>query len=193
VKEGDNPSKIAAHLTGNGNRFRELVAVNVPPKTRDKKSGGFTKLFAGEQLVVPPSWPDHPEAVPVNGAAPSPVPTPSPLPPGPILDPRTTLAVAVNDMLHRTGVPPVGRGHEDQNLVRQFQAQEGASTDGKYGTTDALNLAIRYNLIPQRPYWYPKTGAQSKKNQFISAMQEKARQDPARAAQWLEAAKVQAD
>lgn len=195
VKEGDNPSKIAAHLTGNGNRFRELVAVNVPPKTRDKKSGGFTKLFAGEQLVVPPSWPEHPEAVPVVGPGPSPAPQPSPLPapPGPVLDARTALAVAVNDMLHATGVPAKGRGHEDQNLVRQFQAQEGATTDGKYGVTDATNLAVRYNLIPQRPYWYPKQGAQSRKNQFIATMQEKARQDPARAAQWLEAAKVQAD
>jgi len=62
VASGDNPSKIAKKITGDPNRFRELVAANVPPKKKSA-DGGFTTLFPGEKLKVPASWPSHPEAI----------------------------------------------------------------------------------------------------------------------------------
>jgi pyruvate/2-oxoglutarate dehydrogenase complex dihydrolipoamide acyltransferase (E2) component len=83
VQPGESPRQLAKLITGNENRFRELVAANVPPKTRDKTTGGFKFLNPGEQLIVPPSWPTHPRAVPLGAAAPAPAPTPGPAVPTP--------------------------------------------------------------------------------------------------------------
>lgn len=83
VQKGESPARLAQIMTGNEQRFRELVAANVPPKKRDNKSGGFTVLNPGEQLNVPPSWPDHARAVPKGSIGPTPV-TPSPAIPTPV-------------------------------------------------------------------------------------------------------------
>lgn len=86
VQPGESPARLATIMTGKEARFRELVAANVPPKKRNNSTGGFTSLNPGERLVVPPSWPDHPRAIPASsvGPAPSPVtPAPTPTPAGP--------------------------------------------------------------------------------------------------------------
>ena len=54
VISGDNPSKIALKLAGNGNRWKELVAAN--PQKRTGSDGNFVSLLPGEVLHLPASW-----------------------------------------------------------------------------------------------------------------------------------------
>ncbi len=54
VKGGDSPSKIAAALVGNGNRWKELVAAN--PQKKLAPNGNFASLVPGELLQLPASW-----------------------------------------------------------------------------------------------------------------------------------------
>ncbi len=54
VLSGDNPSKIAQKLTGNANRWHELVAAN--PQKKTGADGNFTSLLPGEVLHLPASW-----------------------------------------------------------------------------------------------------------------------------------------
>jgi nucleoid-associated protein YgaU len=62
VQQDDYPWKIAAHFTGHGARWPELVAAN-PQKTKGK-DGNFASLLPGEKLALPSSW-----TPPQNGAA----------------------------------------------------------------------------------------------------------------------------
>jgi len=55
VETNDNPWKIAERLTGDGNRWRELVKAN-PQKKVDSKTGNFAGLWTGNRLNVPESW-----------------------------------------------------------------------------------------------------------------------------------------
>lgn len=104
VLKGEGPAQVAARLLGStaeGNRrFRELVAENVPPKKRDKKTGGFTQLHPGEELFVPVSWPVHPDAR--NIGTPAPVTPPAPTPSNPTIPP----APAVRRVAVRAGEGP---------------------------------------------------------------------------------------
>jgi len=62
VQKGDSAWKIAQAITGNGNRYPELIRANVSPngkKTVVPVQGGgenFTSLSAGEVLKLPASW-----------------------------------------------------------------------------------------------------------------------------------------
>lgn len=55
TKPGDFPIKIAQQLTGDGNRWKELVAANSPPK-KLAPNGTFAQLLPGEILKLPASW-----------------------------------------------------------------------------------------------------------------------------------------
>lgn len=70
VKPGDSPSKIAAALVHDGNRWKELVAAN--PQKKRAKDGNFASLVPGELLQLPASWgansaPVKPAHVPQGG------------------------------------------------------------------------------------------------------------------------------
>jgi nucleoid-associated protein YgaU len=54
VKPGDSPSKIAAAIVHDGNRWKELVAAN--PQKKRAANGNFASLVPGEVLQLPPSW-----------------------------------------------------------------------------------------------------------------------------------------
>ena len=54
VLPGDFPTKIAQKLTGNGNRWHELVAAN--PQKKTGADGNFASLMPGEVLQLPVSW-----------------------------------------------------------------------------------------------------------------------------------------
>ena len=54
VQLGDFPSKISQKLTGNGNRWHELIAAN--PQKKTGPDGNFTSLVPGEHLKLPASW-----------------------------------------------------------------------------------------------------------------------------------------
>ena len=59
VLSGDNPSIIARKLTGDANRWRELVNYNCPPKVK-ASNGNFKTLYAGEVLKLPAGWSSTP-------------------------------------------------------------------------------------------------------------------------------------
>ena len=61
VKPGDFPIKIAQRLVGDGNRWKELVAANSPPK-KLAPNGTFAQLLPGEILKLPASWAASPSA-----------------------------------------------------------------------------------------------------------------------------------
>jgi hypothetical protein len=54
VKSGDYPIKITQMFTGNGNRWKELIAANPDKPTRD--DGAWKTLFPGEVISLPQSW-----------------------------------------------------------------------------------------------------------------------------------------
>jgi hypothetical protein len=54
VAAGDFPIRIAAKLTGDGNRWPELVAAN--PQKKTSTDGNFASLQPGEVLHLPESW-----------------------------------------------------------------------------------------------------------------------------------------
>jgi len=51
VEKGDGPWAIAQKLTGNGNRWKELL-----PYNRDKKPAVDKNIWVGESLNLPPTW-----------------------------------------------------------------------------------------------------------------------------------------
>jgi len=55
VVKGDSPWKIAEKLTGNGNRWKELIKSN-PQKSVNKKTGNFKYLNPGDILTLPAGW-----------------------------------------------------------------------------------------------------------------------------------------
>lgn len=78
VEKGDYPVKIAQKLTGNQNRYRELIQANPQKKlaTSGQFKGSFATLNAGEILNLPASW-QRPISEPVRTAPPTSVSTPS--------------------------------------------------------------------------------------------------------------------
>jgi nucleoid-associated protein YgaU len=54
VKSGDFPIKIAQKLTGDGSRWKELIAAN--PTKKVAPNGTFAQLVPGEILNLPASW-----------------------------------------------------------------------------------------------------------------------------------------
>lgn len=104
VQTGDFASKIAQKLTGIPGKWPELVAANVPPKTKaaaqifvpddeggsfqpNPNAGNFTTLNTGEVLMVPQSWNSILNTStpglnpPAGGSAPAPGTPPPVLPP----------------------------------------------------------------------------------------------------------------
>lgn len=69
VVKGDSAWRIAQKLTGDGNRWRELVEAN--PQKKRANNGNFATLYAGEVLNLPDSWVTK---TAVSGAAPWPRP-----------------------------------------------------------------------------------------------------------------------
>lgn len=77
VEKGDGPWAIAQKLTGNGNRWRELLDVN-----KDKKPSVDKNVWVGEKLNLPLSWqkPAKVTAVPAVALPAVPLPSIAPIP-----------------------------------------------------------------------------------------------------------------
>lgn len=147
-----------------------VVPVGLPP-VAGAPPGGVP--FAPPPIQLPPMV--------IPGVAPGAPPLP--------VDPRMALAQSV--ALHLASVT---RGHENKALISQFEVQEDQAgfipdhdTRGLYGAHDALALANHWNIVPPAPFYWPHNATPAKK-QFQDAMRAKAAADPARAAQWLQAA-----
>lgn len=116
IRAGDTGEKVALRITGNKDRWRELLVTN--PKLKDEKFG--IALFAGKPLTLPASW-VKPQALPeivIQGSpelesAPVPIPVllpapplpaPTPTSPGP---PPVPPFVGGGDVLTSPGLPPL--------------------------------------------------------------------------------------
>ena len=132
VTKGDSPFKIAQTLTGNGNRWVELKALNT-----DKKPPITQNVWVGEVLNIPPDW-QKPTVK--TAPAPSPVAVVSqPAPTAPIAVPVSTPQVSVapgilqaksilvawskTDGVNQAGVPDYGSQAAD--LSTDFGARDG--------------------------------------------------------------------
>lgn len=65
VLSGDSPWRIAQKITGDGNRWRELVAAN--PEKKRAADGSFMYLKAGETLKLPDTWITEPAKIVAAG------------------------------------------------------------------------------------------------------------------------------
>lgn len=84
------------------------------------------------------------------------------------------------------------KGKENQNLVREFEVQEGITPSGKYGVNVGLAL-IRYNICPTKPpFYWGRVGDYAsiarEKQQYKSALLAKAMNDNSRTSEWRNAA-----
>jgi hypothetical protein len=91
IKSGDTGEKVAQAITGDKNRWRELLVTN--PNLKDPKYG--IALYAGKTLKLPPTW-VKPQATPqvLIQALPAPAPAATPAPPVLGTTPATLPAVA---------------------------------------------------------------------------------------------------
>lgn len=156
VLKGEGPSQITARVLGPGsaNRWKELVAANVPPKKKDPKSGNFTMLNPGEKLLVPASWPDSPQIV--FGEDPH--------------EQKNIRAGKIALGLHFGNLSP--------ETLAEWKRREGLAPTGEYGPEVALILCYRYGFVPPAPTKF-RSVAQARN--FANAMKRRARQDPQRA------------
>jgi len=149
--------------------------------------GGSSKS-PGQPVVAPSIQLPNPPIVAIPPiVSPSSVPLPSGVPTSSSEQQRLQIAQAMAVDLRNTS-----RYKENQVLVKRFQEQEGLVTDGKYGPKSALALAA-LGIIPPRPRYWAKKTVQADKKEYAGEMLSHAATDPARAADWTAASKVQND
>ncbi|MDD5544383.1 MAG: hypothetical protein PHX83_14535 [Acidobacteriia bacterium] len=101
---------------------------------------------------------------------------------------KVDLAARTNAMLKQS--KPYS---ENTALVKQFQSQEGLTpVDGLWGPGSAVRLAQQYGIVPAAPYYWSKdkTKVPAQKAAYAATMAALAAKDPARAAEWQNAAIV---
>jgi hypothetical protein len=190
LSKGDSPALMAianemqaAGLTTEAAALR-TVALNLQQLGA---LGGGTQS-PGQPVVAPSvSIPNPPLVVVPPFVSPSSVPLPAGVPVSSAAAQRLQIAQAMAVDLRNTS-----RYKENQVLVKRFQDQEGLVTDGKYGPKSALALAA-LGVIPPRPRYWAKKTVQTDKKEYAGEMLSRAATDPARAADWTAASKVQND
>jgi nucleoid-associated protein YgaU len=177
VKKGDSAWKITQLITGNGNRWKELVAAN-PQKKKNPKDGNFATLAAGEHLHVPSSWPASTLTV-VEGIDEDEISAAD--------NNRVLAARLALHLRHRN------KGREDRQLIRAWQqargiCEHGACT-GLYDIPTAESIA-NLGIVPPTPFYWPHEGAPEAKKRYRDFLLSKARgeSDPECARAWQEAA-----
>lgn len=132
-----------------------------------------------------PLPPEPPRATPPEPPPPPPAPPiKKPIPIPPPLDPRKALAVQVAEML-----AAATKGTENKAMVKAYQAQEGLKPSGFYGPGTGKSF-IKYGIVPPKPFYWPRRGTSASKNDYRKNLLFQATKDPARAAEWQQAAMV---
>ena len=163
------PSFLAAHYTGNGSRWRDLIPMN-PSKKLNPQGTNFAHWYAGETIHIPQSW---------LTASPAPIATGAPAPAAPIMstdslpvaqplpEPKSAVEIAAANMIRnmrdvQASRGPRAFGKEDQNLVKRFQTLAGmASQDGVAGMATMVAAArAGQSSLPFVMYW-PKSTSSS--------------------------------
>lgn len=80
-------------------------------------------------------------------------------------------------------------GTEDRTLVARFQRANGLNDTGAYGPATAEALAA-LGLVPPRPFHWPTKKTWRAKSRYRIALRERARLDPQRRDEWLNASNV---
>lgn len=150
VEKGDSPWAIAQKLTGNGNRWKELLPVNT-----DKKPSVDKNVWVGEVLNLPSSW-----QKPVAAPAPSPGPAVSsqPLPTAPSApsnSPAPQISVAPGVLQAKSILVAWGKtdGVNQAGVTDYGERVEDMSTE--FGPRDSLQLQSFQN-------WNNKSAANTK-------------------------------
>ncbi len=172
VEKGDGPWAIAQKLTGNGNRWKELLDYN-----KDKKPTVDKNIWVGEPLNLPPSWQKQVKSAPPLVALPSvPVPTIAPT-----LNPITAVTNATTsivpsilqakailaawgktDGINQSGITDYGlnpadfsttMGPRDSLMLQSFQVWDNKTLNAGLsvnGTLDAATLSELQNWASAR-------------------------------------------
>lgn len=117
----------------------------------------------------------------------TPVPTPSGQDPARVRAQKLALALSTAKK---------GTSSEPRALVQEFQLAERLNqSDGSYGSETALALADRYGIVPPKPLYWGKKGADYQtlvkdKNAYKAHLLNLAASDPQRGDEWRSAAKV---
>jgi hypothetical protein len=121
-------------MTGNGARWKDLIAVNPKKRVLPDRSN-FVTWSEGEVISIPASWPDkQPTALPDQPVVVPPAPTPQPAP-----TEKTPVEMAADAVVkHLWGIQrqygmPGAKGKEDATLIGRFQGLAGDTADGKAG------------------------------------------------------------
>lgn len=140
VEKGDSPWAITQKLTGNGNRWKELL-----PYNKDKKPTLDKNVWVGEVINLPPAWQKpKPAALPApTPALPSlPVPSPSIAPKPDIIQQATEAANAIIPGILQAKTILVAWGKTDginQAGVSDY-GQQAADLSTTMGPRDTLQL-----------------------------------------------------
>ncbi len=172
VEKGDGPWAIAQKLTGNGNRWKELLDYN-----KDKKPTVDKNVWVGEPLNLPPSWQKQVKSAPPLVALPSaPKPTIAPT-----VDPVTAVTNTVTsivpsilqakailaawgktDGINQAGLTDYGlnpadfsttMGPRDTMMLQSFQVWDNKTLNAGLspnGTLDAATLSELQNWASAR-------------------------------------------
>lgn len=172
VEKGDGAWAVAQKLTGNGNRWKELLDYN-----KDKKPTVDKNIWVGEPLNLPPSWQKQVKSAPPLVALPSvPVPTIAPT-----LDPVTAVTQATTsivpsilqakailaawgktDGINQSGITDYGlnpadfstsMGPRDTMMLQSFQVWDNKTLNAGLpvnGTLDAQTLSELQNWASAR-------------------------------------------
>lgn len=170
IRTGDFPSGIAKKLTGNGGRWKELLAVN-PGMTTYTDSNGATQIkpwAVGQSVNVPPAWvgattttttpgtPAPPAAPPTTATSSSggpPFPAPSKYPNG---YPGATYTVQAGDFGTKIAETITGNGSRWRELL-VLNPEKG--DDGTFGLKifagDVLKLPSTWQAMAAPPAKVP--------------------------------------
>lgn len=112
IEPGDSPYAIAAQISGDGARWKELVEAN-PQKPRSV-SGAFQTLLPGEVLCIPSSWISMADARGLDAGA---------------LDTSIDDAAGLYDDSPDVGLLPLGWGEGDARIASALASLWNVSTD----------------------------------------------------------------
>jgi len=114
----------------------------------------------------------------------------------PVITPKATPTVtstprrkAADILVRHLAVDNPPKRKENTELVKQYQALAGRTTDGKYGMGDAKSLAEAASggHVPPPPRYWPKTTYAKAVKQYEAWLYTKKAEDPARAGEWAAA------
>jgi LysM domain len=133
VVKGDSPFKIAQQLTGNGNRWTELKALNT-----DKKPTIDKNVWVGEVLNLPPSW--QKPTVKAQSPGPAVVTQPSPEAPVTISTPAPQISTVPGTLQAKSILAAWGKTDGVNEAGVSDYGANAADLSTDFGPRDKLQL-----------------------------------------------------